>query len=233
MRHGASGACRSRSPALRRRWSRPRAEAVEARRGVEPRSTILQTVLLPEQRAVGAGSGNRTRAVGLADRHSTFEPYLHESGVPESNRACCVGSAVVRLEQTPRGVAGYRPRRACLQGKRAAFRTTPYGEASVPPASRLASLGAVKGLKQSRTDSESDRASAVLETAHLPEVCPCAAYEDRTRLTRSTIELRLQSHHAALKSIGPADSRTRAKRVAAPEGRRRRARGRCGRGALG
>ena len=108
MRRSASGACRSRSPAFRRRWSRPRAEALEARRGVEPRSTVLQTVLLPEQRAVGAGSGNRTRAVGLADRHSTFEPYLRGSGVPESNRACCVGSAVVRLEQTPRRWADAR-----------------------------------------------------------------------------------------------------------------------------
>ena len=41
-RTSASGACQSRSPAFRRRWSRPRAEAFEARRGVEPRSTILR-----------------------------------------------------------------------------------------------------------------------------------------------------------------------------------------------
>ena len=38
---------------------------LEARRGVEPRSTILQTVSLPEQRAVGADRETRTLAVQL------------------------------------------------------------------------------------------------------------------------------------------------------------------------
>src|SRR5882672_5098909 len=54
---------------FRRRWSRPRAEAFEARRGVEPRSTILQTVLLPEQRAeLVGGRGARS---ACAERRPT------------------------------------------------------------------------------------------------------------------------------------------------------------------
>ena len=53
----------------------------EARRGVEPRSTILQIVSLPEQRAVGADGGNRTR-MNVLGKH-----VPHQSASPASERS--------------------------------------------------------------------------------------------------------------------------------------------------
>ena len=113
----------------------------EARRGVEPRSTILQTVLLPEQRAVGAGSG----------RHSSFEPYLRGADSESRTRSARFGRPAPRLEDARSigGVAGYRPGENLLAKQARGLRTTPDGEPSVPPGSQLASLGAVKRMEQS------------------------------------------------------------------------------------
>ena len=106
---------------------------MEARRGVEPRSTILQTVLLPEQRAVGAGSGNRTRAVGLADRCSTFEPYLR--GAESRNRT---GLAALEAQSfalnKPR--VGGRTRASLHGGRTTKHNVDPEPPAGIEPAPR-------------------------------------------------------------------------------------------------
>ena len=144
-----------------------------------------------------------------------------ESGVPESNRACCVGSAVVRLEQTPRWWADARPGCTEVQRERRRpgapggnrTRATPIPTAcstfelqrrhlvespGTAPGEPACKAGARPSARP-RSGQTRDRTEPARfwrpRTSQRPVLR--AAYEDRTRLTRSTIELRHQSHHAA------------------------------------
>ena len=146
--------------------------------------------------------GRALRCTGDGQRSTTST----RSRRTESNRARSrterllhLGATTARLVESP-GTAPGEP--ACKAGARPSaqplLRLRPQrptrSEPSVPPGSPLAPLAPStaagrRGIEPRPADLESAR----------PPWPPTygAAYEDRTRLTRSTIELRHQSHHAA------------------------------------
>jgi hypothetical protein len=108
MRRGASGACRSRCPVFRRRGSRPRAEAFEARRGVEPRSRVLQTLSLPEQRALEQVAGIEPAP---SDWQTDARPSSHTCGGADSEnrtRSARFGRPALRFEDARGGATRRR-----------------------------------------------------------------------------------------------------------------------------